>query len=623
MKILSIHSDFIEFEVKKKAIQEAEESVEKKNRIENCLVIFCSAEQGDDLGVASQTTKEIIDIAQKVNASKIVLYPFVHLTNKPAPPKVALSILDALQNGLKEYEIHRVPFGWYKGFTIKGKGHPLAELSREISSTSASTSTKPVQGKESSLQMESEIKSKWLILNPDGSTHEIKIAGGKLSGFDFSPHSNLEKFALYELHKIRTVDQEPPHIKLMKRLEIADYEPGSDPGNVRYYPKGRLIKSLLEQWITDRVLVYGAMEVESPIMYDFEHPALKSYLERFPARQYTLESAKKKFFLRFSACFGQFLIAENTMISYRNLPMKIYELTRYSFRLEKAGELVGLRRMRAFTMPDMHTICRDDIEALKEFEEQFKLCMSCLKDLGLDDYETAIRLTEDLYNNNKDFILRLVSLTKKPILIEIWSKRYAYFDPKFEFNFVDASNKASALSTVQIDHENAQRFNIQYTDSDNKRKHPLILHCSPSGAVERCIYAILESAYMKNPKSATFPMWLAPTQIRICPINEEYTKDAEKIALSMTNIRVDVDDRSEGIGKKIRDAELDWVPLIAVLGSKEAKSKKLAVRFRETGLVKQMSIKQIQDFIKKKTDGFPFKNLPLAQMLSKRPIFVG
>ena len=123
----------------------------------------------------------------------------------------------------------------------------------------------------------------------------------------------------------------PPHVPLMKRLEIADYEPGSDPGNIRWYPKGRMIKSLLEQYVSARVAAYGGMEVETPIMYDFNHPSLKSYLNRFPARQYVLKSEDKELFLRFAACFGQFLMAHDAQFSYKQMPIKLYELNPLQF----------------------------------------------------------------------------------------------------------------------------------------------------------------------------------------------------------------------------------------------------------------------------------------------------
>ena len=221
----------------------------------------------------------------------------------------------------------------------------------------------------------------------------------------------------------------PPHVPLMKRLEIADYEPGSDPGNIRWYPKGRMIKSLLEQYVTTRVAAYGGMEVETPIMYDFNHPSLKSYLNRFPARQYVLKSEDKELFLRFAACFGQFLMAHDAQFSYKQMPIKLYELTRYSFRREKSGEVVGLKRLRAFTMPDCHAFCTDLEQAKKEFMIRFNLCIDVLSNIGLvkDDYEIAMRFTKDFYAEHKEFITELATAFGKPILAEVWNETILLF----------------------------------------------------------------------------------------------------------------------------------------------------------------------------------------------------
>ncbi|HLD49294.1 MAG TPA: threonine--tRNA ligase [archaeon] len=621
MKILLIHSDFLEFEPKEKAIKSAEEKGEKK-RFEECLVVFTAVESGDEKNIkqaAEKLAEEVKKVADDVKAKNIILYPYAHLSKELASPDAAKKILaEAEQILKKDFSVSHAPFGWYKAFTIKCKGHPLSELSREIN-----ISEKAEAVVSESLKEEEKVKSFWHILEPNGTLHELSIKDGKVVGFDFSKHENLGKFAQYEMAKSRIYSKEPPHISIMKKLELVDYESGSDPGNLRYYPKGRLIKSLLEQWVTGKAIEYGAMEIESPIMYDFEHPALKDYLNRFPARQYIVESAKKKFFLRFSACFGQFLMKSNMTISYKDLPLKMYELTRYSFRLEKAGELVGLKRLRAFTMPDMHTLCRDEKEARNEFKNQFKLSAKCMSDLGIDEYETAIRFTQDFWKENNEFVIELAKIKKKPVLIEMWSFRYAYFDPKFEFNFIDAADKASALATVQIDHENAKRYGITYVDTDGTKKQPTILHCSPSGGIERVMYALLEKTYMKDPKKSVLPLWLSPTQVRICPVNDSFIKDAEKLCESLEGIRIDIDDRTESIGKKIRDAEMEWVPLIIVLGEKEKKSKKYSVRFRESGKQEQMTLKQIQDFVKKQTEEFPFMPLSLPKHLSKRAVFVG
>jgi len=635
MKVLTIHSDMLEVEPKQKAIKDAEELKVLKQSFGECLVVFTAFEQRDETDpdkVLRGGTEEIIRVADEIGIKKIVLYPYVHLTNAPASAGTAKKLLIELQEFLRKdgYDVDHAPFGWYKGFTLKCKGHPLSELSREIApelvqTESGSKAEDVISG---ALKAEEEIKSEWFILDTTGKLSPV-------SQFNFAKYPKLDKFVKYEISKVRSVLGEPPHVKLMKELELVDYEAGTDPGNFKYYPKGRLIKSLLEQWVTQKVVGYGAMEVETPIMYDLEHPALKSYLHRFPARQYIVQSAKKKFFLRFSACFGQFLTAANTNISYKDLPMKIYELTRYSFRLEKAGELVGLRRLRSFTMPDMHTICKPE-QTNQEFMNQFKLCIACMEDLGfhVEDYETAIRFTKDFWDENKNFVIELVNILGKPVLIEMWNRRYAYFDPKFEFNFIDAMDKASALATVQIDHENGERFNIKYTDAENIQKYPKILHCSPSGAIERVIYGMLEKAWLddkamkenKGGKPAMLPLWLAPIQVRLCPMNDSFVEYAKELAdyLEEANIRVDIDDRSETIQRKIRAAELEWIPAIVVIGEKEKSTGKLATRLREKkGKIETFTLEQLMENIKSKVKGKPFIPLPLPRELSKRPIFVG
>ena len=622
MRALLLHCKSFEYEAIEKETENAEEVKEKSKKYENVLVAFVAVEEGDNKDVAIQLAREIVEDLKEVRASALLIYPYSHLSEKLASSAIALDLLKEMERFAREQKVvaFRAPFGWTKKFKLELFGHALAERFKHLTSKELELVSK-------ALKAEERIRSNWYILTPRGELHPIELKGDKIVGFDFTNYENLEKFARYEMKKVRAVEQEPPHVKLMRKLEIADYEPGSDPGNMRWYPKGRLIKNLLERWITEKAIAYGAMEVETPVMYDYEHPALKDYLHRFPARQYTVQSAKRKLFLRFSACFGQFLMKSHMTISYKHLPLRMYELTRYSFRLEKRGELVGLRRLRAFTMPDMHTLCKDLEQAKSEFARQFEFCMQCLADLGFsnEDYETAIRFTKSFWEKNKDFIIDLVKRFGRPVLIEMWERRYAYFDPKFEFNFIDALNKASALSTVQIDHENAKRYGITYVDEDGKEKYPLILHCSPSGALERCIYAILEREYMRNPERATFPLWLAPTQVRICPVSEEYVDFAVELAneLKKNRIRVDVDDRNETVEKKIRESELEWTPLTVVVGKKEKESGKLPVRIRREGRIVEMSLEELISYVKERTKGFPFLELSLPMLLSKRPKFVG
>ncbi|MFH1503653.1 MAG: threonine--tRNA ligase, partial [Candidatus Diapherotrites archaeon] len=530
-------------------------------------------------------------------------------------PEIAVNVLDEAEKVLKkDFVIVRAPFGYYKEFEMKVKGHPLSELSREIV---GGDDKKDESSESKALKAEKKLKSYWHIMTPDGKLHDV----GK---FDFKDYDNLKKFAVYEKSKSREMVKEPEHIKLMKKLELVDYEPGSDSGNLRYYPKGRMIKALIEEYVTKRVQEYGGVEVETPIMYDMKNPILEKYLQKFPARQYQIDSDKRNFFLRFSACFGQFLMAKDASISYKNLPFKLYELTRYSFRREQSGEVAGLRRLRAFTMPDVHALCKDISQAMDEYKTRFLLSLDVLDKIGVkrNDVELAVRFTKDFYNKNKKFVEWIIKEFGRPVLIEMWDERSFYFILKYELNFVDSVNKAAALSTDQIDVENAERYGIKFTDKDNKKKYPLILHCSPSGAVERVMYALLEKTAMN--KTYSLPYWLSPTQIRILPISDKFNKKAEDLAeeFNKKNIRADVDDNSETSKKKIVDSEKEWVPFTIFLGEKETKENIFTLRERgKKGLV-NLSKEELISKLKELQADMPWRPVPLPILLSKRPVFV-
>ena len=614
MRILLIHSDYIEYEAKKK-LDFAEEIREdkRKDRMEECLVVFTSVEKEDEgkkENIVEKTCEEIKKTAELVNTKNIMIYPYVHLSSTPSSPKFAENTVNAIYNELKsDFNVKKSPFGYYKAFKLSCKGHPLSELSREITGEEEISEA---------LKKAEKVKSLWYILTEDGDLVPVEK-------YDFSKYENLKKFADYEIEKRRVAEREPPHVGLMQRLELVDYEPGSDPGNLRYYPKGRLIKGLLEEWVNDNVADYGGMEIEAPIMYDFEHPSLKSYLHRFPARQYVIQTPNKRVFLRFAACFGQFLMLHDATISYKNLPLRLYEMTKYSFRVEQRGELSGLRRLRAFTMPDCHAFVADVEEAKKEIMIRFDLARRIQEGIGLDipeDLELALRVTKDFWNESKDFLVEMVKKWGKPALVEMWDERIFYFVFKYEWNYVDNLDKASALTTDQIDIENGERYDIRYTDREGNEKHPVILHLSPSGAIERMMYALLEKAYKDSQKGIkpSLPLWLSPTQVRFIPVSKEHLSFLEKIEIE--GVRYDIDDRNETLAKRIRAAEKEWVPYIAVVGDKEIENKTFSVRKRNGGN-KEICLEDIISEIKERTKGKPFKKLPLPIKLSKRPIFRG
>jgi threonyl-tRNA synthetase len=634
MQLLLIHSNYIEYEIKKQTsvAEKIDESL-KSGRLEEALTAFTAVESIDEVNPQESIDKAVLEIekvASQVKTNRIMLYPYAHLSSDLSSPKIAVQVLKGIEATLSgKYEVKRAPFGWYKAFTVSCKGHPLSELSRSICpvGVAKAASKAEVAGEKDevvseALKAESTARSYWYILTPDGKLHEVK-------SFDLTPYNKLQQLVNYEISKNRIVERAPPHVELMRRLELADYEPGSDSGNMRYYPKGRLIKSLLENYVLDVATEFGAMEVETPLMYDMNHPTLKKYLDRFPARQYSIESDKRQMFLRFAACFGQFLMNHDMTISYKNLPLKMIEMTRYSFRKEQRGELVGLRRLRAFTMPDMHTLCEDMPQALDQFKEQYNLCINVLENMGIyvSDYEVAIRFTRDFYESNKELVVSMAKTVDKPVLVEMWDTRFFYFVLKFEFNFVDALAKASALSTVQIDVENAERYDISYVNAEGKLVNPTVLHCSPSGAIERCIYALLEKAAMEadEGKVPMLPVWLSPTQVRIVPISEKHLFFAEEVSKKL-DCRVDIDDRDMSIGKKVREASREWIPYLVVVGDNEIEEGTINVTIRAKSehdkLEKiQITPEKLNELVREEISSKPYRKLPLAKYLSARPRF--
>ncbi|NVM57078.1 MAG: threonine--tRNA ligase [Desulfobacterales bacterium] len=623
MRILLIHADRFSFRVTGETSVVLPGEMEKassQGEAGESLVVFIAAEKGDEADVASvadQVAEEVLSLASQIGADNLVIYPYAHLSSSLSSPRVAVKLLDEICSQFQSHDhlsILRAPFGYYKSFEISCKGHPLSELAKTI--TPARTAEGGAEAEESqALRAEKTLESEWMIMTPE--RNEVPA-----EDFSFASRPNLERLFRYEKSGSRVSEQVPPHIELMRRMELVDYEPGSDQGNFRWYPKGQLMKRLAETYVSSLLTHHGGMQVETPIMYDYQHPKLNLYLQRFPARQYVLLSDQKEYFLRFAACFGQYLIQHDMQISHHHLPCKLYELTHYSFRREQSGELAGLKRLRTFTMPDLHILAKDMEQAKEEFVRQADLAIQCMEGFGLD-FEVAIRFVRDFADQNIPFVEEIVSRCGRPALIELWDERFFYFVAKLEFNFIDALDKAACMSTVQIDVENTHRFDITYVDHKGEKQHPLLLHSSISGSIDRVLYAILESQAMKMKKGqkAAFPFWLAPVQLRLVPVSEKFDEACTQV-LEKVSYRIDYDDRDITMGRKIRDAEREWIPYILVLGAKEVAEGCLNVRTRD-GARRKMVLSELLAEIEPQMKEKPFLGLPLPRRLSRRPIFVG
>ncbi len=611
MRLLLIHSDHIEYEARKKT-KVAEEDAVLKDALDEALAVFCAVESIDEENIEDaiqQAADEIVATARQLGTTNIMIYPYAHLSSDLASPEAAVDILRGLAEaiaGSDGFVVRRAPFGWYKAFSLSCKGHPLSELSRTI-----------VPG-EGAAAPKREIEHEFFVFTPEGERRDAAAYAEANTPFA----SLVRKELGYPGHE----GVEPAHVDLMRAKELVDYEPRSDVGQHRWMPRGKLIRDLLADYVLARVLEYGGMPVETPVMYDLGDRAIAEHAAKFGERQYRFKSGNRDMMLRFAACFGMFSIMHDMHISPNTLPMKLYELSTYSFRHEQKGEVIGLRRLRAFTMPDMHTLCRDMDDALASFEEQVVIGWKSGEDL-----ETPLvgifRCTQDFFEQYEPWIKGLVAKSGAPMLVEVLSERTHYWIAKADLAAIDAQGRPIENPTVQIDVESADRFDIKYHTPEGVEIHPPILHCSPTGSIERVICALLENAAVQDIPS--FPTWLAPTQIRVVPVAERHISFAEEVCgrLTAACIRADVDDRDESVGKKIRAAGMDWVPYVAVIGDAEVETGRLTVTVRRLSEKRKpyrevMAEEELIQMVRVETAGKPFRPLYTPTCLSMSPRFI-
>ena len=604
MRILLIHSDYLNYNVKNKTpVAEEIEDAKKQGAFDESLVVFTAVEKDDEnnpQGIVKNLVKEVIKTNDQVKAENIVLYPYAHLSSSLSSPKVAVQVLKDAEEALNAegLNVKRVPFGWYKAFEISCKGHPLSELSRTI--TAEEEEEEEVEKKPSS----------WSILDGD------KIID--IDDFKFE-NDQLEKLVSYELGTGASDAGEPPHVKLMREKELCDYESASDVGNLKWFPKGRLVRDLLADYVYNLVVDQGAMPIETPIFYDLDNEAINVHAAKFGERQYRTDT-KKNLMLRFACCFGAFRVMADPFITWKNLPAKLYELSTYSFRFEKKGEVVGLKRLRAFTMPDFHSFCADMNSTLEEFSKQTDMCIQTGVDLDVN-YEIIFRATKDFYDENKEWMYSIGKKIGKPVLLEILPERKHYWSCKIDFAAIDYLGRPIENPTVQIDVESGKRFDITYLGEDGKEHYPTILHCSPTGSIERVICSLLEKTAIElDEKAPMLPTWLSPIEVRIITVGEDHKDFANELydKINAENIRVDVDDRDESVGKKIRNAATEWIPYIFVVGDNEKESGVFSVTVRETGEKVDMTVDELIKEVLDKTKGMPYRGLPLPKDISTR-----
>ena len=575
--------------------------------------------------------KELVLDPSKYKVDKVLVYPWAHLSKFLSQESSSMDVCPTIATILEErgYNSYFSPFGWYKSFEINCLGHEVAEMYRDVKLALLADEVRAI--------------SKFKIISEEGDiidfcedTEKSKRNAELPEKYQSERWEEFQDFCKSEVLEIREAPTKtPPHIKLMQKFEIADFDDASDAGNLRWYPMGVLMKTIIRDYVEQLVLDNDALYVDTPVMYTVKNKKLTAQTARFPAKTYWVHSGSDRYLLRFASDFLLFNMFSQMPIRTEDLPLGIYEYETYAFRREQAGEVSGLRRLRTFTMPDYHTLCEDHDQAVDEFKRQFILDNKCLNDLGIKSY-IVLRTTEKFWNENKDWIIEIIKDQGEPALLELWPERYYYFILKYERPVVSAFGNTATLSTIQIDVESAQeeieqygkvrqKYNIVARDKEGNETHPIILHNSPSGAVERVIWALLESnSRHKKDTVPGYKTWLSPVQVRIMNVtNTKEERDYAEDLLQKINaqgIRCDFDDRDERIGKKIRAAEVEWIPYVVIIGKKEVMDNTISIRKRLTGerLVKKNTSEEINnvnlpkllEMVKEDIQGFPKRPLP-------------
>jgi len=371
LRILQLHSNFIEYKPVKKEATIAEECEKKKHRLEELVVLFTCVEQGDDEVVAKKAVEEIKSSLEKMKVNRILIYPYAHLSNNLANPTTALRIVKAMEKHAKEVDIetYRTPFGWCKQFSISVKGHPLAEQAKII-----------LPG-----ELKEEKKKKWKIPKPEYLI--LTLDGRAVLAEDYKFGKGEEDFkALVEKEALKkeAVGGEPRFISVLKKFGF-EWESSSDSGHMRYGPKAALMVDLAGDYAWQSVTEMGipSFSIKGTNLFNLNIPAIKEHADLFGERLYTVRVGNEEYVLKYAACFQQFSMIKDWAISYKQIPVGMFEIAD-SYRLEQSGECLLGFRLRRFYMPDYHIFCRDLEHAKQVSIGVHKKIYEKIRELGND-----------------------------------------------------------------------------------------------------------------------------------------------------------------------------------------------------------------------------------------------
>jgi threonyl-tRNA synthetase len=570
MKILTLHCDYIRFQALKKALKDAEPLKDKKEiEVKEPLVVLTAVEKGDNKKTLSELVKAIEKTAKEVKAKNLVLYPYAHLSANLASPTEALTMLQSVETTLKKkFKVTRAPFGYYKSFELKVKGHPLSELSKIFGEEALSPKNivSGVKGK----------PAQKIILDRRGlKPYDHRILGEDMRLFHFSE------------------------------------EVGA--GLPLWLPKGEVIRNQLINYMRKIEEKYGYKYVSTPHITKEDLYMKSGHLPYYKDSMYSpIEIEGVNYFLKPMNCPHHHMIYEKIVESYRDLPLKLAEAG-LTYRNELSGVTYGLIRVKGFTQNDSHIYVTP--EQLKtEFLNVMTMFNEVYKKMGIKNYWFRLSLPDFKSNPDKysgepkewEFASKEIEKAMKECGKKVVKEKgeAAFYGPKIDVQIKNSLGKEETIATSQVDIVVPKRMGLVYMDKDGKKKNPIIIHRAILGSYERFV------AYLLEQTKGDLPLWLAPIQIRVISFTERNVKAAEDLAKKLTEegFRADLDIKEVPIQGKIRDAENQKINYTIVLGDKEEKSKTLAVRPRggkpKFGVKPTDFIKDIKEELKS-----PYKNL--------------
>ncbi len=559
MKILILHCDYIRFKALKKAIKEPEEisATDKKGiEIKEPLVILTAIESGDSSNSIKPLVSNIKDVAKQVKAKNVVLYPYAHLSSNLAKPAVAKKLLaDALKELKRQkLEAHRAPFGYYKEFELKVKGHPLSELSREI-----------VVGKEGDVKKVEELYDIKQLLKSIGKT---TLDRSKLKKND---------------HRI--IGQE---MNLFSFNDVA-------PGMVFWHNNGLIIYNEIIKFIREELKKENYEEVKTPEILDKKLWQISGHWEKYRDNIFLTKYENRDFAAKPMNCPGGALIYKLKPKSYKDLPLRVGEFG-VVHRQELSGVLAGLFRVIEFTQDDAHVYCTEkqlESELLKliKFVDKIYKKFKFKYDIELSTRPKKRIGSEKRWDKSEKILKKILNKSKKKFKIN--KGEGVFYGPKIDFHIKDSLARSWQCGTIQLDFSMPERFNLVYKDKDNKEKRPVMIHRAIFGSIERFIGILLEHT------NGRLPTWLAPVQVKIISFTDRNKKATEKsvkdLKKAIPSLRIETDTRDTTVSAKVKEAELAKIPYIVMVGDKEEKNKTISIRHK--GKV-EYGIK-IGDFTKK------------------------